>query len=74
MEPDRYTTGVIQQFCPNCVKVVTASLTLGWLNNWHITDVSVCPCGQTLWDWDWFRPYTQYSDAKKPQPGQMRLF
>jgi hypothetical protein len=77
MEPDRYTVGRIQQFCPNCVKIVTAMLVLGWLGFWQITDLSACnECGLILWDWAWHRPFTRYSDAKMPPKpvGQMRLF
>jgi len=72
---DRVMTGIIVQYCPVCNTLVDAALTYQYNGNgMRISDLSVCPCGQVLWDWHMARhPVGELPQSKKVKE-QLRLF
>lgn len=64
----------VQQWCPDCRKIVTATLYLEWRNRMVTADKSVCPCGLVLWNWRWEQGHPPPKDKIQKKGEQLRLF
>jgi len=73
LEVDRMADPTIQQWCPDCRRIVTATLYLEWKNHMKIADKSVCPCGLVLWNWRWEQGHTLTKEGPK-KGEQLKLF